>query len=112
MIKKAVNMKKRIIRITMLVLIGILVLSFMNPAIAQQKGKGKTLDLNLATVEELAKIPGINKELAQAIVDYRKKTGDIQALTELLKIKGFNRDLLRKMKPYINLDSVGGDCSC
>ncbi|MEW5804679.1 MAG: helix-hairpin-helix domain-containing protein [bacterium] len=105
-------MKRRIIRITMLVLIGVLVLSFMDTAIAQKKGKGKTLDLNIATVEELAKIPGLNKELAQAIVNYREKTGDIQALTELLKIKGFNRALLRKMQPYINLDSVGGDCSC
>ncbi|MBI3016247.1 MAG: helix-hairpin-helix domain-containing protein [Candidatus Tectomicrobia bacterium] len=88
-----------------------LAFSLFSSAAAEER-KIKTLDLNKATVEELAKIPGLNKQLAQAIVNYRDETGDIHALTELLKIKGINRDLLRKIQPYVNLESVGGDCTC
>ncbi len=76
--------------------------------------KGKTVNINKATAEELVKnIPLITPELAKSIVKYRKDNGDFQTLEELLQIDGFNRTLLRRIKPFLLLEGIGGkDCTC
>jgi competence ComEA-like helix-hairpin-helix protein len=76
--------------------------------------KGKTVNINKATENDLVKnIPLITPDLAKKIVKYRKDNGDFQTLEELLQIDGFNRDLLRKMKPFLLLEGIGGkDCTC
>jgi competence ComEA-like helix-hairpin-helix protein len=76
--------------------------------------KGKTVNINKAVEAELVKnVPLITPDLAKKIVKYRKDNGDFQTLEELLQIDGFNRDLLRKLKPFLKLDGIGGkDCTC
>jgi competence protein ComEA len=41
------------------------------------------LNLNTASVEELEKLPGIGKVIAQRIVEYRKTHGAFNSLEEL-----------------------------
>jgi competence ComEA-like helix-hairpin-helix protein len=76
--------------------------------------KGKTVNINKVDEAELVKnVPLITPDLAKRIVKYRKDNGDFQTLEELLQIDGFNRDLLRKIKPFLLLEGVGGkDCTC
>jgi len=76
--------------------------------------KGKTVNINRATAEELVKnVPLITPDLARRIVQYRKDNGDFQTLEELLQVDGFNRDLLRRIKPFLLLEGIGGkDCTC
>jgi competence protein ComEA len=76
--------------------------------------KGKTVNINKATEADFVKnVPLITPELAKKIVKYRKDNGDFQTLEELLQIDGFNRELLRKIKPFLLLEGVGGkDCTC
>jgi competence protein ComEA len=76
--------------------------------------KGKTVNINKATEAEMVKnVPLITPELAKKIVKYRKDNGDFQTYEELLQIDGFNRDLLRKIKPFLLLEGLGGkDCTC
>jgi competence ComEA-like helix-hairpin-helix protein len=76
--------------------------------------KGKTVNINTATAEEFAKnVPLIGKELAERIVKYREQTGDFQVLEELLQVEGFTRGLLRRLKPFLLLEGLGGDeCTC
>jgi competence ComEA-like helix-hairpin-helix protein len=76
--------------------------------------KGKTVNINKVTVEELIKnVPLITPELAKKIVQYRKDNGDFQTLEELLQVEGFNRELLRRIKTFLLLEGVGGkDCTC
>jgi competence ComEA-like helix-hairpin-helix protein len=76
--------------------------------------EGKTVNVNTATAEEFAKnVPMIDKELAERIVEYREETGDFQMLEELLQVKGFTRDMLRRLKPFLLLEGLGGDeCTC
>jgi competence ComEA-like helix-hairpin-helix protein len=76
--------------------------------------KGKTVNINKASAEDFVKnVPLITPELAKKIVQYRKDNGDFQTLEELLQIDGFNRDLLRKLKPFLLLEGIGGkDCTC
>ena len=76
--------------------------------------QGKTVNINKATEAELVKnVPLITPELAKSIVQYRKDNGDFQTLEELLQIDGFNRTLLRRIKPFLLLEGIGGkDCTC
>jgi competence ComEA-like helix-hairpin-helix protein len=80
----------------------------------QQVLKGKTVNINKVTAEELLKnVPLITPELAKRIVQYRKDNGDYQTLEELLQVEGFNRELLRRIKTFLLLEGVGGkDCTC
>ncbi len=75
---------------------------------------GKTVNINTATAEEFAaNVPLIDQELAERIVEYREETGDFQVLEELLQIDGFTRKLLRRIKPFLLLEGLGGDeCTC
>ena len=75
---------------------------------------GKTVNINTATAEEFASnVPLIDLELAEKIVEYREETGDFQVLEELLQIDGFTRKLLRRIKPFLLLEGLGGDeCTC
>jgi competence protein ComEA len=76
--------------------------------------RGKTVNINKANETELVKnVPLITPDLAKKIVKYRKDNGDFQTLEELLQIDGFNRDLLRRIKPFLLLEGIGGkDCTC
>jgi competence ComEA-like helix-hairpin-helix protein len=75
--------------------------------------KGKTVNVNTATVEEFMEVPLITEELAEAIVEYREEAGDFQVIEELLQVDGFDRTLLRKIKGFLLLEGIGGDeCTC
>ena len=76
--------------------------------------KGKTVNINKATEDELVKsVPLISADLAKKIVKYRKENGNFQTLEELLQVDGFDRNLLRRIKPFLLLEGIGGkDCTC
>ena len=79
----------------------------------EKKLKGKTVNINTATVEQFLQVPLITKELAERIVEYREENGDFQVIEELLQIEGFTRKLLRKIKGFLLLEGLGGDeCTC
>ncbi len=80
---------------------------------AEEKLTGKTVNINTATAEELAQVPLITPELAQAIVAYREEVGDFQLIEELLLIEGFDRKLFLRVQSFFLLEGVGGDeCTC
>lgn len=81
---------------------------------AAEKLKGKSVNINKATAEELIKnVPQMTPELAKNIVQYRKDNGDYQQKEELLQVKGMNRTLLKKWNDFFELEGIGGkDCTC
>lgn len=84
-----------------------------NTAVSEEVLKGKTVNVNTATVEELAQVPLVSRELAEAIVEYREDMGDFQVMEELLQVEGFSRKLLRRIKSFLILEGIGGDeCTC
>ena len=96
--------------------IGILLISialYEPLVVAEEKITGTTVNINTATSEELAQIPLITPELAQAIVAYREEVGDFQFVEELLLVEGFDRELFRRVQPFFILEGVGGEaCTC
>ncbi|EFK11688.1 competence protein ComEA helix-hairpin-helix repeat region [delta proteobacterium NaphS2] len=84
-------------------------ISFSAGALAEDK-KGK-LNINKATVEELAKLPGMTQEIAEGIVELRKERGEFVDMSELLDVEGVDNRLLRKLEPLITIEKVSG-CNC
>jgi competence protein ComEA len=86
----------------------------VSTALAAEQLKGKSVNINKATVEELVKnVPTMTPELAKSIVKYRKDNGDFQQKEELLQVPGMNRTLLKKWDKFFILEGIGGkDCTC
>ena len=103
----------------MAVIVAVLVCLNVSGVVAQSQEKtppvkGKTVNINKASEEELVKsVPLISSDLARKIVKYRKDNGNFQTLEELLQVDGFDRNLLRRIKPFLLLEGIGGkDCTC
>jgi competence protein ComEA len=70
---------------------------------AQLLTLGLPLDLNRATADDLAAIPGLGPALARRIVDYRTAHGPFQHLDALGEIPGIGPQNLTNLKPYLGL---------
>jgi len=68
-------------------------------------GEG-TIDLNTATAKQLEQLPGIGKEIAQRIVNYRKDIGPFTSIHELMKVKGIGKRKLAKVKELLTIGVV------
>ena len=56
-----------------------------------------------ADSEMLAKLPGIGKKKAQAIVDYRVENGEFAQLSDLANVKGIGKKLVAKLEGKVSL---------
>jgi competence ComEA-like helix-hairpin-helix protein len=87
-----------------LVLVGALLAS--SALALQDKSKkppppSKPIDINTATFDQLHSLPGVGPVTAQAILDYRKKSGPFTRVEDLLAVKGISAGKLEKIKPYV-----------
>ena len=64
---------------------------------------GEKIDINQASPFQISSLPGIGEILAQIIVEYRKKNGPFEDLSQLLRIPGIGKMKLEKIKEKINL---------
>lgn len=69
----------------------------------KKKLPAKPIDLNTATVEQLEQLPGIGPATAQAIVDFRRKTGPFQRVEDLLAVRRISESRFKKLRPYITV---------
>jgi competence protein ComEA len=112
-------MKRVAVSVLMLAVLVVFSANGISTAAAQQPKNeeiitGKTVNINRATVEEFTtNVPLISSDLAKKVIKYRQDNGDFQTLEELLQVEGFSRDLLRRIKPFLILEGIGGDaCTC
>jgi competence protein ComEA len=61
------------------------------------------LNLNFASIEQLAALPGIGEKTAGNIYAYRNRVGKIKSLDELLNIKGIGEKKISKLKDFLTL---------
>lgn len=74
-------------------------------------GEEDKINLNSATVEDLAKVPGITRDLAEKIIEARDENGEFVDMEELLDIEGIDMKLLRQLKKHIKIEELDG-CNC
>ena len=63
--------------------------------------KGRPIDLNTATADELTELPWISPLLAEEIVTLRKRAGRFRSLVNLSVIPGVTYELLDAISPYV-----------
>ena len=61
------------------------------------------LDLNSASEEELARLPGIGEKRARDIVEYRIQNGPFSSVQDLLNIDGIGQKTLDSLLDYITV---------
>jgi len=60
--------------------------------------------LNLATEEDLRRLPGVGPTRAKAILALRARLGKIRRVEDLLRVKGLGRRSLARLRPLVRLD--------
>jgi competence ComEA-like helix-hairpin-helix protein len=60
--------------------------------------------LNIASEEELCKLPRVGQKRAAAIVALRQRMGRLRSVRDLLRVKGLGLRTLQKIQPLVVLD--------
>lgn len=60
-----------------------------------------TVNLNLATLDQLETLPGIGRKTAERIIEHRTKSGPFKRIEELMNVKGIGEKSFLKLKPMI-----------
>jgi competence ComEA-like helix-hairpin-helix protein len=63
------------------------------------------ININTASLDVLICLPGVERSLAQAIVNYRKSTGYFDNVAGLLKVDGMTRAIFKQVVPLITARS-------
>lgn len=64
---------------------------------------GQAVNINTASVEALAAVPGLGRRLAQRIVDYRLAFGPFASVDRLADVSGIGPALLARWRPYLTV---------
>lgn len=62
-----------------------------------------TININLATKEDLMKITGVGETKAKAIIDYRENKGEFKKKEDITKVKGIGKGTFEKIKDEIDV---------
>lgn len=75
------------------------------PAAANQKKKlpAKPIDLNTATIQQLEQLPGIGPSTAEAIIQFREKSGPFRRVEDLLAVRRISASRFERLRPYITV---------
>lgn len=84
-----------------LLLVTVLVLAFTSVLWAEGTGK---ININTASVEEIAKLEKIGPSYADRIVQYRKEHGPFEKPEDLMKVKGIGPKTFELNKKKITVD--------
>ena len=80
--------------LTLMLLVGFSGMGFANE---------NKVDVNAATTKQLKTLPGIGKELAQRIVNYRTSNGEFKSVQELVQVRGIGKNTLAKMEERLTI---------
>jgi competence protein ComEA len=73
-------------------------------AVPAPGGNGSArVNINQASVEQLAMLPRIGEKVAERIVAYRKEHGTFGRPEQLMEVKGIGEKLFLVLKPYLTL---------
>lgn len=64
-----------------------------------------TININTAGIDVLASLPGVDRELAQAIISYRQSSGYFQNVAYLLQVPGMTHEIFQQVAPLVSARS-------
>jgi competence protein ComEA len=79
-------------------------LMFGSLAVAEKQEGGEKININEAAVTTLAKLPGVGRKKAEAIVAYRNEHGKFNAVDDLKKVDGIGKKTLEKLRGHVTVE--------
>jgi competence ComEA-like helix-hairpin-helix protein len=64
----------------------------------------RKIDINKATAEELEMLPGVGKQTAVRILEYRNRHNGFRKTDELMDVKGIGEKKFSKLKNYVTIE--------
>jgi competence protein ComEA len=61
------------------------------------------VNLNTASAEQLATLPGVGEKLAARIVEHRQKAGGFKSIQELMNVRGIAEKNFQKIETYLTV---------
>ncbi len=95
--------RKFFVVVGMLIVIGFIYQT--SPCLSAEQVEGKA-NINTASAEQLALLPGVGDKLATEITNYRTANGNFKTIDDIKKVNGVGDKKFEKMKNYI---AVEGD---
>ncbi len=77
-----------------------LVATGLGAAAGAAEGK---ININAASVEQLALLPRIGPAVAQRIIEFREENGDFKSAEDLMLVRGIGEKTYERLAPYIAL---------
>jgi competence ComEA-like helix-hairpin-helix protein len=81
--------------------VAVLLPALAGAAPAAKNPPSHKIDINEAGAKELQELPGVGPATANAIIQFRTKSGRFRRVEDLLAIRGISETKLDKMRPYI-----------
>jgi competence protein ComEA len=69
----------------------------------------EVINLNSATVSQIADLPGIGVKTAELVVQYRLKNGPFKKIEEVMNIRGIGEKSFLRIKDRISVAAPKGD---
>jgi competence protein ComEA len=66
----------------------------------------KTVNINQASAEELARLPRVGTKLAERIVTHRTQHGPFKRAEDLMAVKGVGEKMFTSLKPYLSVSGT------
>jgi competence ComEA-like helix-hairpin-helix protein len=63
------------------------------------------ININTASLDVLQTLPGVDRQMAHAIISHRKSSGFFPNVAHLLKVPGFEQSLLKQVAPLVTARS-------
>ena len=61
------------------------------------------VNINTATAQQLAELPGVGDKLAARIVEYRQKAGSFKATQELMNVQGVGEKNFARIQAHLTV---------
>lgn len=74
------------------------------PPISQEKSSEAAININVASVEELEKLPHVGAKIAREIVEQREKFGKFRKPAHLMFVRGISDERFRQMRNLIKVE--------
>lgn len=75
-----------------------------SPTAGQAIGQSmQKVSVNTASAQELLSVPGMDRNLAQNIIDYRMANGPFSSLDDLSSVQGFDKQKLDSLRKYLQV---------
>ena len=65
---------------------------------------GRRININIAPIRELEKLPGIGQGLAERIVDHRERFGPFRRTEHLIVVRGISDRRFRELRDLITVE--------